>query len=122
MSTLVSQPELATLAPAPAPAPTRARAEEVLPVVAEQARQGDILVDRIGPARPDAPTRPIKARFGRRDGHKHVLAGTGCRIQWGVYSLPTGGELRHPEHGTLILSPGTWRVTRQRQYRAPAPD
>lgn len=93
-------------------------------------RQGDVLIERIA----SIPTTAIKQKRSRRiilahgevTGHHHALE-TGDPADWwkseaaGVdaeqfVELQNGGILSHQEHAKIVLPPGNYRVTRQREY------
>ena len=92
-------------------------------------RQGDVLIERI-----DALPKELKkvAREGGRvilahgevTGHAHAIAAPNADL----YSAVDAGDvtfleireaevaLQHDEHATITLAPGSYRVTRQREY------
>ncbi|MEV6969931.1 hypothetical protein AB0M47_32935 [Hamadaea sp. NPDC051192] len=94
-------------------------------------RQGDVLVVPIAPA--DLPPGLIDAPRDRRHrmvlalgeatGHAHVLTGERVALLSPpeepdrLYLLIEGyGRLVHEEHGPISLTPGAYRVVRQREY------
>lgn len=106
-----------------------------------QARQGDVLIipiDKI-PAgmRTDTPAKVVLA-YGEVTGHHHRfecgkvqafykegdditisgggnLRGTATAVEF--ISVPkTGASLVHEEHDTVNLTPGSYRIVRQREY------
>lgn len=100
-------------------------------------RQGDILIERIadipGIAIEQEISRRIILAHGEMTGHHHALE-TELPVEWHkssgslaakksqtlageVYvSLPSGGTVVHPEHSTIKLPAGHYRVVRQREY------
>jgi hypothetical protein len=102
-----------------------------------QIRQGDVLIERIlapAPAAPlvsgEAPVdeAPLIVAYGEGTGHAHRViavdpqAGEGPAAQ--LVDGPEGRllriayacELTHDEHASILLAPGTYRVTLQREY------
>lgn len=100
-----------------------------LPTVTGLAFQGDVAVVR--DLRAKAATTPIpKAGYpvvrGENGGNTHLLVGDGCfdaatpsatSLRLGVVTVPDAGTtlLSHPEHGGLLLAPGTYELRRQRE-------
>ena len=93
-----------------------------------QARQGDVFIVRIsgkakGAVVPPEHGRLILAR-GEATGHHHSVpaqAGTLTLDEGNVMYL-TIEELtavEHQEHSPITLEPGTYQVTRQREYAGP---
>ena len=102
-----------------------------------QARQGDVYIERIDD---EAPTGDAVARdrgrvvlaYGEATGHAHAIheddaslfedRGPDGDAAWSRVSRilrvsgKAGVELRHEEHATVHLPPGTYRVTRQREW------
>lgn len=87
-------------------------------------RHGDVLLihkgDATSAAAP-AKRRSVVLAKGELTGHAHRLSGVG--ITWKKahgdiieVALPNGGELRHEEHKTLVLSRGTYEVRRQNEW------
>ena len=91
-------------------------------------RQGDVLIEHI-------PSLPANAKkmarengrvilaHGEVTGHAHAITDKHAYL----YSVDSGNvtfleikeavaALEHDEHGTITLDPGTYRVTRQREY------
>lgn len=96
------------------------------------ARQGDVFIERIG-ALP-ANSKKLKREHGRvilahgeLTGHHHSLVEDHVALyetkeDVGVTFLEVEeamAELTHQEHATVVLEPGVYRVTRQREYVAP---
>lgn len=90
-----------------------------------QARQGDILIESFRGLAKGLRVLPEQGRLilarGEATGHHHsVPAGVG------TLTLDEGGimyltieeltEVRHQEHAAITLEPGTYRVTRQREW------
>lgn len=108
-----------------------------------QIRQGDIFLEavtapefeRFGEIEEHDP-RGIVLAHGEATGHAHVVIGDGVRLVEGVavhsvahphpgaWEVPVGrflivdhpAVLRHDEHAPIPIPPGTYRVTRQREY------
>jgi hypothetical protein len=90
-----------------------------------QIRQGDVYLTKA----PDG-TKPdgkrIKARSGRlilaegeATGHHHSVDATVCQLFGGTRTVLVVGQptsLAHQEHGAIEIEPGTYWVTRQREY------
>ena len=99
-----------------------------------QYRQGDVLLVRVDDD--DVRSRPhrsvarddgrIVLAYGEATGHAHAIADADAELielEDGGRFLVTarGVSLRHEEHETIELPPGSYRVVRQREY-APAPE
>lgn len=86
-----------------------------------QARQGDLLfvrVDSIPEHREGRRVSPILA-LGESTGHAHVVEdGTVRSVEYEGLFVESTGKARvvHPEHETVELPEGTYRVIRQRQF------
>lgn len=93
-----------------------------------QARQGDVLIAKVRKRATGEAVAPEQGRLilakGEATGHHHSVpasAGTLTREADGVMYL-TIDELtavEHQEHAAIPLEPGTYRVTRQREYTGP---
>ena|ERR1700677_1975513 len=101
-------------------------------------RQGDILIERIA----EIPNSAIKQKkskaiilaHGEVTGHHHCLEIADPADWWKegeisaannkpstlagelFMALPKGGAIKHDEHSKIVLPPGKYRVTRQREY------
>jgi hypothetical protein len=88
-------------------------------------RQGDVLIQAIDefPAAANRPVRPVLAS-GDSTGHKHRIADPRSAQ---LFVSPRDGELFlnvvqdearlvHPEHDSIVLPRGRYRVWRQREY------
>lgn len=103
-----------------------------IPVISRIAAQGDVLIvrtDGVAPSIVPVPATgfPVVAPVGQ--GHTHALfgpvfytpsttAGTNpSDLDLGTLTVPEGvqGLLSHPEHGGLLIEPGTYTVKRQRE-------
>ncbi|MGA2868634.1 MAG: hypothetical protein ABSF34_05685 [Verrucomicrobiota bacterium] len=106
--------------------------------IKQQYRQGDVLIERVA----EIPVTALKQEMSRRvilahgevTGHHHVLESADPTDWWKQGEIPTtnkkpaalAGELflslpqcasvTHPEHATIELPPGSYRVVRQREY------
>ena len=85
-------------------------------------RQGDVVL--IEESLPQSPDIDWKRRHPLvimgETGNAHVLEATVLQDEWNgseyvVVEKPT--PLTHPEHATLIIPPGTYRVTTVRDWR-----
>lgn len=83
----------------------------------EQKRQGDVLITRA--AELPAGAQKAKTRtvaYGEATGHHHTLTAGEVYLvgnqQW-VVVPESGAELRHQEHGALVLDPGVYQVDLQ---------
>lgn len=99
-----------------------------LPVVDRIAAQGDVLirlVDRPAATTP-VPRSGVPVVRGENGGNTHLLVGaafydqlpvTVTDLVLGVITVPDGGEalLSHPEHGGMVIAPGTYEARRQRE-------
>jgi hypothetical protein len=95
-----------------------------------QARQGDVLVERIETANISTEEPREKGRVilahGEITGHCHAITEPGVRkspfrredgIECSEIEVKAAlAELRHEEHGTVKIPQGDHRVTRQREY------
>lgn len=96
-----------------------------------QARQGDVFVERVRTVsgKPVQADRIILA-FGEVTGHCHEVIVAEPEVDVDtppaqLFEEPDGTryllveracQLVHQEHGTIALSPGAYKVTRQREY------
>jgi hypothetical protein len=103
--------------------------EAEVPVVTRAACQGDVSVLRVttAPATLPLPQAGVAVVRGEAGGNTHSLHGP---VLWdtadgrdgqlvlGTLTVPEGEQavLAHPEHGFLAITPGTYRVGRQREY------
>jgi hypothetical protein len=101
-----------------------------------QYRQGDVLLIAVAaiPGRAVPVPRDqgeVVLAYGEVTGHRHAIAEPHAEL----LALPdqeierrflriVGDKalLRHEEHDTITLSPGTYQVVRQREYVPPTPD
>lgn len=101
-----------------------------LPTVTRLAFQGDVaIIRRAGkfkPATTPIPPAGFPAVRGENGGNTHLLVGVGCydqqapsasNLMLGVLTVPAGGTclLSHPEHGGMVIAPGTYELRRQRE-------
>lgn len=103
-----------------------------IPVVSRIAAQGDVLIQRQdgrGAASKPVPQAGFPVISAGNGGHTHALygpvfyapcatAGTDpSDLELGTLTVPDGkqGLLSHPEHGALLIEPGTYVVKRQRE-------
>lgn len=104
--------------------------EVEIPTVTTLAFQGDVAIirrDDLKPAATPLPKAGFPAVRGENGGNTHLLVGDGCydqarsvsaaELRLGVVTVPDGGTtlLSHPEHGGLLLAPGTYELRRQRE-------
>lgn len=100
-----------------------------IPVVSEVAFQGDVAVLRRGNipiARTPIPAAGYPVIAGENGGNTHAVFGAGfytprigfgAQLLLGVLTVPVGEQvlLSHPEHGGLLIEPGTYELRRQRE-------
>lgn len=92
-------------------------------------RQGDVLIIRVAriPAKAAKQRRDrgrVVLAYGEVTGHAHAIADSGAELLHDPATeraflrvLTEGGvELRHEEHATITLPPGSYEVRRQREY------
>jgi hypothetical protein len=90
-----------------------------------QARQGDVFIERC--RTPEGGLEPVPPEGGRvilahgeATGHAHALPMAGAALfargAERFLRVVRTTELRHDEHAPIRLTPGTYRVTRQREY------
>lgn len=104
----------------------------------KQYRQGDVLIERVAEipstAQKQEMSRRVILAHGEVTGHHHVLETDDPADWWKqgeistanqtpttlagelFVSLPKTASVTHPEHATIELPPGNYRVTRQREY------
>lgn len=101
-------------------------------------RQGDVLIAEaaIPEGASFVPRRQNRARFkevrrgivlaaGEATGHHHVVTGAGARLyeEGGrrfLHVPEAGAGVEHEEHDTLMLAPGDYEISGQREYDPPA--
>lgn len=99
-----------------------------LPTVSRLGFQGDVAVVRTQrrAAATPVPAGGVPVVRGENGGNTHLLIGDGAYdtgrrdptgLLLGVATVPRGGTalLSHPEHGGLLLAPGTYELRRQRE-------
>lgn len=94
-------------------------------------RHGDVMLKPISEpensVRRDGPAVAVTLMEGEKTGHSHVLHGADLTLHarrgFGgvIVNVPTGAELRHQEHKTIIVPPGWYEVVRQRVYTPVGP-
>jgi hypothetical protein len=104
----------------------------------QQYRQGDVLIERVveipAAALKQERSRRVILAHGEMTGHHHVLETVDPSDWWKqgeistanekpaalagelFLSLPQRASVTHPEHATIELPPGSYRVVRQREY------
>lgn len=104
--------------------------EAEVPVVTTAAAQGDVSILRVTEkaAKTALPKRGVVLVRSEASSHTHVLHGVGCfydaapersgSLVLGTLTVPEGGEalVSHQEHGALLITPGTYRIGRQREW------
>lgn len=104
--------------------------DAALPVVDTIAAQGDVLIlhaDRKA-ATTAVPKAGVAVVRGESGGNTHLLVGDAfydarqgadTDLVVGVITVPEGGTalLSHPEHGGMVIAPGTYEARRQREQR-----
>jgi hypothetical protein len=104
--------------------------DAAIPTVQRLAFQGDVAIIRRD-GRTPAATTPVPATGypvvrGENGGNTHALFGpvhfdparaTANDLSLGTLTVPDGAQalLSHPEHGGLLVDPGTYEVRRQRE-------
>jgi hypothetical protein len=103
-----------------------------------QYRQGDVFIEGVTEipttAQKQDVSRNVILAHGEVTGHHHVLSTIDPTDWWKqgdlstandkpatmngelFFSLPKTAMVTHPEHATIELPPGNYRVTRQREY------
>jgi hypothetical protein len=104
--------------------------DATLPVVSVAACQGDVSIFRAngGEAVTPVPAAGVPVVRGEAGGNTHSLHAIGpvffdfaparsTGLAIGTLTVPEGSTavLLHPEHGGLVIEPGTYRVGRQRE-------
>ena len=101
--------------------------EAAIPVVTNLAFQGDVAIirrDGAGMVMTPIPATGYPVVRGENGGNTHALFGPGFfhvtpnfGLDLGVLNVPVGEQvlLSHPEHGGLLIQPGTYVVRRQRE-------
>ena len=106
--------------------------------IKHQYRQGDVLIERVAEipatALKQEMSRCVILAHGEVTGHQHVLKAADLADWWKqgeispvnerspalagelFVSLSERAAVTHPEHATIELPPGNYRVTRQREY------
>jgi len=85
-------------------------------------RQGDVMLTLVDEIPKEAKARTITnyvVAEGEATGHAHCLLGDAIIAEHGedVYmKLSDPSKITHQEHDEVHLSPGIWKVTRQREY------
>ncbi len=88
-------------------------------------RQGDVLIERVASVPTEAQklksSKRITLALGEATGHHHTLECDDPADWWKrgdeqFVSLSSTSILTHQEHAPIDLSPGIYRVTRQREY------
>lgn len=99
-----------------------------VPVVTTAACQGDVSILRVTTAQATTPMphSGVPVVRGEAGGNTHSLHGGGF-FDWvdsregltlGTLTVPDGVDvlMSHPEHGALLIAPGTYRIGRQREF------
>ena len=94
----------------------------------EQARQGDVFIERVN-FNPRKKTHKVIPRdngrvilaYGEVTGHAHAVCEPGVELielENGERFLVSGSgiSIQHEEHATITLPAGNYRVVRQREY------
>ena len=97
-------------------------------------RQGDVLIERVetipATAVKQKPSKRIILAHGEVTGHHHALEVADPADWWkeadekqsttglagDIFVTIKGGAVTHQEHSKIVLPPGNYRVTRQREY------
>jgi hypothetical protein len=83
-------------------------------------QQGDVLLKRVAPASVGGRKEPgLVLATGAATGHDHTASGEGAvivsRDRQRYLCAPKGAEVTHPQHLSLRLPPGTYRIDRVRE-------
>lgn len=101
--------------------------DAAIPVVTNLAFQGDVAVirrDGADTVMTPIPTAGYPVVQGENGGNTHALFGKGFfapvgggDLDLGTLNVPAGEQvlLSHPEHGGLLIAPGTYVIRRQRE-------
>ena len=95
-------------------------------------RQGDVLLIPTSPPTNHTPVKRDQGRvilaYGEATGHAHAIHHPNCDLVTTdaadeLFLLVYGDDvdLVHQEHSTLTITPGSYRVVRQREYTPEAP-
>lgn len=106
--------------------------------IKHQYRQGDVLIEQVvklpATALKQEMSRRVILAHGEATGHQHVLETADPADWWKQAEISAANEkssalagdlflslsglasVTHPEHATIELPPGFYRVTRQREY------
>ena len=95
-------------------------------------RQGDVFIKRIADQTPKHPVKPdaVILAHGEVTGHCHAIADLDAVTHFAPIDAATdsalaapmllvlarAAEVTHQEHAPIALDPGSYRVTRQREY------
>jgi hypothetical protein len=84
-------------------------------------QQGDVLLTRVELKSVPGTREPgLVLATGASTGHDHTAAGEGVALfneRGSLYlNAPNGAEIVHPEHRTLPLPPGNYRIDRVQEY------
>lgn len=96
-----------------------------IPTVSRLAFQGDVAIVSVTakPATSPIPQTGFPVVRGENGRNTHALFGAGffdtrgAGLLLGVLTVPVGEQvlLSHPEHGGLLIQPGTYEIRRQRE-------
>jgi hypothetical protein len=86
-----------------------------------QYRQGDVLVERVDSIPQDAVLRNTNiVAYGEATGHNHSFGDGRTQVlehDGNIFArLVVATPLEHQEHATIVLPPGDYRITLQREY------
>jgi hypothetical protein len=96
-------------------------------------RQGDVLLVPVttipaGAIQVARDAGRVILAYGEVTGHAHAIVHPDVTLvsdeqagelrMWMQVTAPEPVELRHDEHDTLLIPPGTYRVIRQREYQS----
>lgn len=92
----------------------------------KQYRQGDVLIEKVRVRKLNGKSVPrdngrIVLAYGEVTGHAHAICEQEAELielETGERFLLSGAGMRivHEEHKAIAIPPGTYRVTRQREY------
>ncbi len=91
-----------------------------------QYRQGDLLIELVDSIPIQARVIPrehdlIEVKTGEHTGHRHLIADAGADLLTAFeveryLRITVEARLTHPEHASIALPAGLYRVVRQREY------
>ena len=89
-----------------------------------QYRQGDLLIEKVSQKFDGKKVRKVTLALGEVTGHSHVVvcdrdmevSTDDAEVAERFIRTISTATITHQEHGAITLEPGTYRVTRQREW------